>query len=168
MTRDKNRKFLVYEKEKEDGFVEEKNYVAKPKTRYQVAKFILRFKSKGCRQKSARDNRICDFSWSFGSNSNFSYRNIQTKIARALGLDRKWNELSLKRTLGALGSKIMSSKAQSSVEFAIVAIVILIIALGVGSIANRLNDGTFVDHAIASASHNIENSFGGLIDVFAY
>ena len=55
-----------------------------------------------------------------------------------------------------------------SVEFAIVAVVIVLIVVGVAAILGKLTDGTFLTHAIVAASHNITDSVSGVVDAFCY
>ena len=64
--------------------------------------------------------------------------------------------------------KLLSKSAQSSVEFALIFSVLILVIVGIGAIANRLGLGVFLDHAIKAASHNIIESFSGLCDSFCY
>ena len=60
-------------------------------------------------------------------------------------------------------------RGQGTVEFAIVtaAIVVIIIALGV--LWNLSDAGILVEHALRSASHNLEEAAAGIIgDIFCY
>ena len=111
--------------------------------------------------QSARHNRIRYFGWRSSCNCDSCNRHLQTKVARALGRDSKRHEFALARKIG-------SRTGQSTVEFAIVAVVILIIILGVAALMHKLDAGVFVDHAVTSSSHNITNLSGGPADVFVY
>ena len=53
-------------------------------------------------------------------------------------------------------------------EFAIVAVVIVLIVVGLAAILGKLTDGTFLKHAIVAASHNITDSVSGVVDAFCY
>jgi hypothetical protein len=64
--------------------------------------------------------------------------------------------------------KFASVQGQSTVEYAIVFAALLIIVVALGALMNVVSDGVFVEHAKTSASHNIEDSAGGMSDVFAY
>lgn len=67
-----------------------------------------------------------------------------------------------------LRNKVLSKKAQSTVEFAIVFLVFLGIIVGLGGIFKKIDAGMFLDHAIVAASHNVEQAIGGLCDVFVF
>lgn len=58
---------------------------------------------------------------------------------------------------------------QSTVEFAIVSAAFLALVIGLSLLWRSVSDGTFVDHAILSASHHIQQSVvGGGMDVLLY
>jgi hypothetical protein len=64
---------------------------------------------------------------------------------------------------------LWSRSGQSTVEYALVSLVLLAIIIALAIIATRLSEGLFVEHAMASASHSFtENSSGFLGDVVLY
>lgn len=63
---------------------------------------------------------------------------------------------------------LRSQSGQSTVEFAIVFVALLCVLAGIGLLMNAVESGMFVDHAIASASHNASIAPGGMVDVFSY
>ena len=111
--------------------------------------------------QSARYNRIRYFGWRSSRNCYSCNRSVQAKTARALERDSRRHEIALAR-------KVANRSGQSTVEFAIVAVVVLILILGISALMHKLDAGVFVDHAITSSSHNITNSSGGPADVFVY
>ena len=97
---------------------------------------------------------------------------LQAKTSRALGRDIKRNEAALNQFISSFEYwsvlKFVDSKGQSSVEFAVVAIVLVVVVVGVGAILSRLTDGTFLLHAIMAATNNITTSVSGAIDAFSF
>ncbi len=61
-----------------------------------------------------------------------------------------------------------NEKGQSTVEYAVIVGTSIAIVVALGLLAQALNDGMFIEHAINSASHNIHVLFGGTADVFSY
>ena len=58
---------------------------------------------------------------------------------------------------------------QGTVEFALVAAAFLSLAIGLGALASALQDGLLLEHALASASHQVQGgSAGTLADLFLY
>lgn len=53
-------------------------------------------------------------------------------------------------------------------EYAVVLGAIMCIVVALGALGNAASDGQFVQHAIMAASHNIQDSAGGAIDVFCF
>ena len=53
-------------------------------------------------------------------------------------------------------------------EYAVVMAAMLCVIAVLGMLGNAVDAGLFVQHAIASASHSLQNSLGGAIDVFCY
>ena len=57
---------------------------------------------------------------------------------------------------------------QSTVEFAIVTAAIIVIVVALGAIWRLGDEGIFVDHAVSSASHHLEEAAAGIVgDVFS-
>ena len=123
-------------------------------------------------QKRAGNNGVCNSGGSFGCNCNSCNCCVQTKTAGVVGRDNKWHGITLDKRVffefAPYEEKVSSNKAQSSVEFAIVAVVIVLIVVGVAAILGKLTDGTFLTHAIVAASHNITDSVSGVVDAFCY
>lgn len=120
-------------------------------------------------QKSTRDNRICNFGWCFGSDRNFSNSNFSSKVARVVGRNHKWDELTLEnKERSDVLKKVASKKAQSTVEFAIIFLVLVGIVVALSAIFKKMDVGMFLDHAILAASHNVEQAIGGWCDVFVF
>ena len=64
---------------------------------------------------------------------------------------------------------LKNNKAQGTVEYAIVLIAFLAIVIAFGVLWNAISDGLFVEHAIQSASHNVQSGLAGVLaDVFVY
>jgi amino acid permease len=60
-------------------------------------------------------------------------------------------------------------KGQASIEYLIVGAVLLVVILALGSLASRMQEGLFVQHAVRSASHAVgENALGVMGDVLLY
>lgn len=58
---------------------------------------------------------------------------------------------------------------QSTVEFALVAVAFLAVALGLGALWRGVSGGMFVEHALLSASHHIEGATPqALADIVLY
>jgi hypothetical protein len=71
----------------------------------------------------------------------------------------------------ALGNKAprLGFKGQATVEYLIVGALFLVVILALGALANRLQEGLFVQHAIESASHATGgNTLGVIGDVLLY
>lgn len=133
---------------------------------------ILQLAVKACVQKRAGDHRVCNSCRSVGCDCNFGNSGVQAEAPRTLGCNLGWNELALrKRTvfdLVAFERKFKSQKGQSVVEFAIVAFVVLSVIVALIVLFNKLNDGTFLAHAMTSSSHNVTHSIAGVIDAFSF
>ena len=60
-------------------------------------------------------------------------------------------------------------RGQATIEYLLIGLVLIGIIVALGTLAGHLNDGLFVEHAAASASHAItENTAGSIGDVFLY
>ncbi|MDR3037193.1 MAG: hypothetical protein LBU31_02120 [Coriobacteriales bacterium] len=60
-------------------------------------------------------------------------------------------------------------RGQGTVEYLIVGLAILVVIIALGVLANRLQEGLFVEHAIESASHAAgPNTMGVIGDVLLY
>lgn len=58
---------------------------------------------------------------------------------------------------------------QATVEFAIVAVAFLTVALGLGALWRGAGSGLFVEHALSSASHHVEGAIAqAMADVLLY
>ena len=123
-------------------------------------------------QKWAGYDRICNPCWRFGCHSNSCNCCVSPETSGVVGCNNKWDGISLgKRILfefARFKEKAYEEKAQSNVEFAIVAVVIVLIVVGLAAILGKLTDGTFLKHAIVAASHNITDSVSGVVDAFCY
>lgn len=63
-----------------------------------------------------------------------------------------------------------SDAGQGTVEYAVVAVVLVAIVVGLWALFSVLDGGMFLDHAVGSASHSISarNSIGALGDIVLY
>ena len=52
---------------------------------------------------------------------------------------------------------------QATVEFALVAVAFLSVALGMGALWRSVSSGAFVDHALSCASHCVAGSLPGVL-----
>lgn len=59
-------------------------------------------------------------------------------------------------------------KGQGTVEFAVVTAAIVVVVVALGALWRLLQDGAFVAHAAASASHHVQGAFGAVADVFMF
>lgn len=58
---------------------------------------------------------------------------------------------------------------QATVEFAVVAVAFLTVALGLGALWRGASNGLFVEHAISSASHHVEGAIAqAMTDILLY
>ena len=73
------------------------------------------------------------------------------------------------KALSCAYGKLRGDAGQGSVEFALVCIAFLSVALALGALWQALQGGLFVDHALASASHHLQSVTAGTLgDVFLY
>ena len=64
--------------------------------------------------------------------------------------------------------QISNDDGQSTVEFAIVTAALLVVVIALSMFWSLGDDGIFVDHAQASASHHLEDAAAGIVgDVFS-
>lgn len=63
---------------------------------------------------------------------------------------------------------IQDERGQSTVEYAIVMVSFICIAVALGLLMEAMENGTFLLHAISAASHNVQVILGGTADVFSY
>ncbi len=59
-------------------------------------------------------------------------------------------------------------RGQSTVEYAVVMAASLAVVVTLGMLWDAVDGGMFVQHAVASASHNVQGAIGGMADVFCY
>ena len=116
----------------------------------------------GIRNSRGRARRHC----------NTRHCDFQAETSGALDCHIRRNAETLRQfaySYGCGGSfKLAELKGQSSVEFAVVAIVLVAVVVGVGAILSGLTDGTFLMHAIMAATNNISTSVSGAIDAFSF
>lgn len=65
-------------------------------------------------------------------------------------------------------AKGRGESGQSTVEYAVILGVFMVVVVGLGALLQVMDAGTFVDHALSAASHHLQLSAAGVIDVFAY
>ena len=123
-------------------------------------------------QEWAGHNGVCHSGGGVGCYSNSCHCCVSSEASGVMGCDNKWHGITLDKRVffefAPFKEKLADAKAQSSVEFAIVAVVIILIVVGLAAILGKLTDGTFLSHAIVAASHNITNSVSGVVDAFCY
>lgn len=61
-----------------------------------------------------------------------------------------------------------SDSGQSTVEYALILGVFMVVIVGLGALLHVMDAGTFIDHALSAASHHVQESAAGVIDVFVY
>lgn len=83
-----------------------------------------------------------------------------------IGKDRRRNATDHFRNV--LRGISQDEKGQSTVEYAVIVGASLAIVVALGLLAEALNDGMFVQHAISAASHNMQVIIGGAADVFSF
>ena len=61
------------------------------------------------------------------------------------------------------------SRGQSTVEFAVVTAGVIALVAALGVLAQKLEDGVFLSHVLAGASHCVQSAQEGcLADIFSY
>lgn len=136
---------------------------------------------KNSRYTGARYNRVRNFGRCFSGYCNYGNNGFPSKITRTLGANSKRHLWLITRSKLAnfvraqrfnLGKRIvqtlLGTNGQSSAEYAVVASISVGIVVALGLLSNSLEAGLFVQHAIESASHNVSDAFGGIVDVFCY
>ena len=68
----------------------------------------------------------------------------------------------------ALMGLAADERGQSTVEYAVVMAAALGVVAAAGMLWGAVDAGVFVEHAVASASHNIQGMAGSVADVFCY
>lgn len=63
---------------------------------------------------------------------------------------------------------LTDERGQSTVEYAVVLGALLCIVMAVGALGNAVSGGTFIRHGVMAASHCLQGSVGGIVDVFCY
>lgn len=131
-------------------------------------------------RKRSRHDRVRNSCWSSCSDRDLGDNGIPPKVGRALGGYCKWHQQLVERFgfgcgrhadeyfRQALQGLSHDERGQSTVEYAVVVTVGLVIILSIGALANAVGDGLFVEHALMAASHNVEGTVGGAVDVFVY
>lgn len=126
-----------------------------------------------------RHNRICHPRRRISGYSHSGHHDIQAENPRALECHNNRNSRSLISFFRrgkeadvwfkkALMGKLNEGLGQSTVEYALLSAAFLAIVLGLGALSDLLGDGVVVSHAISAASHGVQNSIGGAIDVFSF
>lgn len=89
---------------------------------------------------------------------------MRRTLARRLDRGRL-ADVHFRRVLMGLGS---DERGQSTVEYAVVMAASLAVVVTLGMLWDAVDGGMFVQHAVASASHNVQGAIGGMADVFCY
>ena len=91
-------------------------------------------------------------------------RALEGAIARRFERGRR-ADAHFRRVLMGFAS---DERGQSTVEYAVVLAASLAVVVGLGMLWGAVDGGMFVQHAVASASHNIQGMAGSVADVFCY
>lgn len=59
-------------------------------------------------------------------------------------------------------------RGQATVEYAVILGAFLAVVIALGTLWRAMDDGTFLEHALSAASHHLQLSAAGVIDVFLY
>lgn len=141
-------------------------------TKGEAIKFDDQLANKADLQKWSGHDRICNSRWCSRCNCDSCYSRFQAETSRALGRNFQWDAVALKRVSKLecfkCAFKLRQKSGQSSVEFAIVAVVLILIVVGIGAVLGKLTDSTFLNHTIAAATNNISSSVSGAIDAFCF
>lgn len=113
-------------------------------------------KGKAGLHERPRDNRIRNPRRGIGGHRDHRHHDIQAKAGRALAGNLRRHKQSLE------------NRGQSSVEYAIVLGTALCIICALGLLYEQAESGTFLSHALSAASHNIQSSVGGIVDVLCF
>ncbi len=129
----------------------------------------------------SRYYRIRHFSGSSCSNRHNCDHDIPPQVAGALGCNSARDIGTLASDESRIGrfvalcdlvsdcvSKLEVESGQSTVEYALVLSACLGVIVGLGLLMSSIEDGVFVEHAVAAASHKVEVLLGGTADVFSF
>ena len=109
----------------------------------------------------AGDDGVCDPRRSLGGGSHPRDNGFSSQARGTLERHRRGNQ----RAVIHLGDQ----RGQSTVEFAVVTAGFLALLVGLGTFVNMLGDGVIIQHALASASHHLQDVPAPFIaDVFRY
>ena len=91
-------------------------------------------------------------------------RALRRAVVRKIERGRR-ADVHFRRVLMGLAS---DERGQSTVEYAVVMAASLAVVVALGMLWNAVDGGMFVQHAVASASHNVQGMAGSIADVFCY
>lgn len=118
---------------------------------------LLRLKVEACLLAWAGDDGICHFGGRVGGDSHIGHFGFSPKAARVVGRDSERHQCFVSDDAG-----------QATVEYAVVLAGLLCVVAGLAALQDAFGSGLVTEHALAAASHHVEGSVGGLLDVFAY
>lgn len=101
----------------------------------------------GVRDSSGGARRHCDH----------RHHGVSSEASRALERHRRRHQ-----------QLVAGDAGQATVEYVLLLAVFLCVMVALGMLAQRLDAGMFVDHALSSASHHVQMSAGWLADVFSF
>ncbi len=124
----------------------------------------------------ARNNRVRHFSWCPRGHRDTCYHDIPPSSAGALERYRRRHQRTVESPVctgnsctGNNKSFIHGENGQATVEFALVVTAFLIIVVVLALLWHQIQDGLFVEHALAAASHHVGLAMpGSIADVFLY
>lgn len=92
-----------------------------------------------------------------GGDRHFGHFGFSPQVAGALGCDSERNQRF-----------VADDSGQATVEYVVVLAGVLCVVAGLGALGNAFESGLVMEHVLAAASHHVQGSAGGLLDVFAY
>ena len=141
-------------KEQEDGFHEEyRGFTGTPARFAREAR--MRCAGETRLREGAGHDRVRDSGRRARGDSDYRHNGVSSEAPR-----------TVERDSGGYQQLVGDERGQASVEYALVVVAMLSVVVAVGAIANVLERGVFVEHALASAAYHVTASVGWIADVF--
>lgn len=93
----------------------------------------------------------------FGGYRHFGHFGFPSQAAGALGRNSERDQRF-----------VADDSGQATVEYVVILAGVLCVLAGLGALGNAFESGLVMEHILAAASHHVQGSAGGLLDVFAY
>ncbi len=133
-----------------------------------ITKDVCKVLFESIMHKRTRHNRVRNFGWGHSCDCDSCNHCIQAEVRRTLECNIKRYHKSLRERNSEIVRDLCCEFGQSTVEYAAVFAALLCVLIGLGALMSELNDGVFIEHAISSASHCVEQTISGAADVFSF